>query len=716
MNQPLRRALRGTLLLASLLTTCLVPDLARAIQLRWSSGTTDLSVLQNTQAVLILQADSAEVLPNSWTFQWTADSLGLSFSAFEATSACLVDTAKVDSLALPSTLADSAANLVTAYFCSYGSSNAASAEFTANLPAGGHGKLKVVALDPADSTQVIESNEVTFNGGVDGDYAPAVMRVSSAHGFTMLRVEAIGADLAGILSGSIWSPALGSTIPLTLVTRSDSMVVAEADIAMDLPACEISFGTSDYQVKCGEVPADGMLRSPPPYQWYFKDADSGFVYPKDFAFIQAPLLVGSQWQRVYHLYYIRHYTDTDTIVGNRRRNEFALGHAWSRDLEHWNSNRFAFVADTLNSSNWDGAHVWAPSIVQFKASNNRDSCIMFYTGVNSAGDQTLGYAAASSIDTVDAPGHWTRKITATLTPQDASEWVRQVHPWDFRDPYVMADPENPGSYLLFYTARMQADPAHLAVGVFRSVVGTFDAWNTLGHYVVTEHSFNVDSVLESPHVFLDAGHSNAAQSDSATWRLMYTDGQWTNLRKAVMFNTKNFGVSLTDTREGSWTTSAVGLGDYLNFTDNSIEYGAQASEILQIWGTYFWGGYNGDELVFRKIVWSGGDFALAEVNFLSVAPPKVKGAASLRLAELVLGRGTVRFHVEVPAAARASVTLYDVMGRVVRTLVDRNFEAGTSEVTWDGRDRYGAKASSAVYFARLRVGSDAHVVRVPFVR
>jgi hypothetical protein len=72
----------------------------------------------------------------------------------------------------PQTPADSAANQVTAYFCSSASSDAASAYFLAELPSGGHGKLRVVALDPSDSTQVIESNEVTFNGGVDGDYAP----------------------------------------------------------------------------------------------------------------------------------------------------------------------------------------------------------------------------------------------------------------------------------------------------------------------------------------------------------------------------------------------------------------------------------------------------------------------------------------------------------------------------------------------------------------
>ena len=139
MNPPPHSALRGTLLHVLLLVvTLLVPASARAIQLRWNTGSTDLTVSENTRAVLLVQADSAEVtLPNSWRLQWTADSLDIQFSAFDPNSACLVDTAKVDSIAPPSTPADSAANQITAWLCSSGNSNAASAYFLVDLPAGG---------------------------------------------------------------------------------------------------------------------------------------------------------------------------------------------------------------------------------------------------------------------------------------------------------------------------------------------------------------------------------------------------------------------------------------------------------------------------------------------------------------------------------------------------------------------------------------------------
>jgi hypothetical protein len=501
---------------------------------------------------------------------------------------------------------------------------------------------------------------------------------------------------------------------LALTVRTDSVLVASADISISLPACKILFRTSEFEIPFGEVPEDHALMTTLPYRWVFRDTSESFsVYPKDFALIDAPLLVSGQWQRVYHLYYIRHYKD------GRARNEYALGHAWSRDLEHWNYNPFALVADTLHSTNWDGAHVWAPSILRFKASNNRDTCIMFYTGVDNANNQTIGYASASAIDTIDAPGHWTRRSTATLTPLNAQDWVKQAQPWDFRDPFVMADPESPTQHLLFYAARMKDDPAHLAVGVFQSQPGTLDGWINLGHYAVTEHSANGDSTLESPHVFPDSSHSNPLQSNNATWRLMYTDGDWTDLHKAVLFNTKTIGASLTETQAGSWTSTPVGLGNYLNFTTNSPEYGVQATEVLQIGGTYFWAGYNGDELVFRKLRWgtpSATDFALIDINFLAVDQPDLPRATELRLADFRLGQATVRFRADLPAAMRADIAIYDVMGRRVRALADRNFSAGATEITWDGRDRSGVAVSSGIYFARMRAGGVSYVVRVPLVR
>jgi len=58
--------------------------------------------------------------------------------------------------------------------------------------------------------------------------------------------------------------------------------------------------------------------------------------------------------------------------------------------------------------------------------------------------------------------------------------------------------------------------------------------------------------------------------------------------------------------------------------------------------------------------------------------------------------------------AHVGLRIYDLQGRVVRTLLDQDAAAGTFRATWDGRDDTGAAAGSGVFFARLT--SDGSVV------
>jgi hypothetical protein len=53
---------------------------------------------------------------------------------------------------------------------------------------------------------------------------------------------------------------------------------------------------------------------------------------------------------------------------------------------------------------------------------------------------------------------------------------------------------------------------------------------------------------------------------------------------------------------------------------------------------------------------------------------------------------------------RVRLAVYDVGGRLIRTLVDRPMPAGTHSADWDGRDDGGRAVASGVYFYRLQVG------------
>jgi hypothetical protein len=61
-------------------------------------------------------------------------------------------------------------------------------------------------------------------------------------------------------------------------------------------------------------------------------------------------------------------------------------------------------------------------------------------------------------------------------------------------------------------------------------------------------------------------------------------------------------------------------------------------------------------------------------------------------------------HVEFTLGRDAAATLrvYDVTGRLVRTLLDSYVAAGRHTVSWDGRDDRGITAASGVYFMRLQ--------------
>lgn len=70
---------------------------------------------------------------------------------------------------------------------------------------------------------------------------------------------------------------------------------------------------------------------------------------------------------------------------------------------------------------------------------------------------------------------------------------------------------------------------------------------------------------------------------------------------------------------------------------------------------------------------------------------------------------------EVDRAGPVTLTVYDLLGRTVVTLVDAPHTAGRHEAAWDGRDGSGQHVGAGAYFYQLRVGdtvSSKQAVRV----
>ena len=68
-------------------------------------------------------------------------------------------------------------------------------------------------------------------------------------------------------------------------------------------------------------------------------------------------------------------------------------------------------------------------------------------------------------------------------------------------------------------------------------------------------------------------------------------------------------------------------------------------------------------------------------------------------------RGPVEFELRAPEAGWARLAIYDVSGRRLATVLDRDIEAGVRRVGWSGRDDDGRTAAAGLYFYRLTLGA-----------
>jgi hypothetical protein len=72
---------------------------------------------------------------------------------------------------------------------------------------------------------------------------------------------------------------------------------------------------------------------------------------------------------------------------------------------------------------------------------------------------------------------------------------------------------------------------------------------------------------------------------------------------------------------------------------------------------------------------------------------------------------STRIPFAISQAGRVTLAVYDVRGRRVATLVDRDLPAGEHRVDWQGKDDAGHDIASGVYFYRLDAPGAAHAAR-----
>jgi len=448
----------------------------------------------------------------------------------------------------------------------------------------------------------------------------------------------------------------------------------------------------------------------------FHDPD-GNVSVKEFAFFHNVVAhpdtlvtpegttVSLRLRQLFHLVYQR--------SGGTHMAETTFGHAWSSDLLHWSVDTLAFAVDTTW---WNRRHVWSPSLIE---ANGRT--YMFYTGVDEHDDQRIGYASTAVLDTSNTvwdPARvmvWEAANTGWAVP-DPPVYGGQTQ---FRDAYVMHDPERPGCLLMYFDAHDSVDAklgrGGLVVGVARSDPGTADSWHDLGYFPKTLRSVTNVGQLEGPHVF-------SVNGTGLGWRLMFSNAgspPGENGGTTIRFIALAAGESPADTTSAHWSAPVI-LRDYLNGLPTAT--GWSGSEELHVPGADYLGGFQAwtpgaTGIAFTRVVWNGNDFTLAAPSVTSVDDYR---SPARGLALRVVGGPTrasrVTFLIESPLALAAKLEVFDVLGRRIATPFDGELSTGRTEAAWEVSAGSAGGVASGVYFGRLRFEGGERTVRIVVAR
>ena len=160
--------------------------------------------------------------------------------------------------------------------------------------------------------------------------------------------------------------------------------------------------------------------------------------------------------------------------------------------------------------------------------------------------------------------------------------------------------------------------------------------------------------------------------------------------------------SVTDSSD--WAFTVYEAVDWLSVSpaQGSVAVGSRAYIEVTYDAT---GLAEGDYFADITITSNGGDPVVVPVQLnivgTGVGDGEVPARAVLRGASPNPFNPVTTLSYGVPGRTAVRLAVYDVTGRLVRTLFDGDADAGFHSVVWDGRDDRGNRASSGVYFCRM---------------
>ncbi len=698
------------------LASLLLASSAHAITLQWLGGGADVSFTSASRCTLLVGIAAPDTaLPRELRLSWVAQNCpDLQVVAEAAVDATGLES-RVDEIVDRSEL-ESACRFRNVRVMSSGPHNTL-ARYVLDVPAGARGKIRAQATGPDGEVQV--SNTVTFNAGTAAPFAPVVLESRTVIEDNAVVVRARGVGLGNSRSVRLVTADTTWAAAFDLTQLDDNTLTARNTSLNNLPEAmvQVTSATGDASSIAGSTATTPAAPAAFSGEVTITDPTNPSAVLKDFAFVydvtRSP--VTNKWEGLYHVYYIRQ-------VGGIGR---VLAHKFSADLVDWSSaDTTEFVAGAGGGA-WDASEVWAPSLIK-----RGGQWHMFYTGLDAAGNQSIGYATKASLKPDGLP--WQRRATPVVTAINVP-YADKVPRVQLRDPFVIEDPDLPGQLLMMFTALndpLQSLPAGYTIGLSRTLVD-LDHWQFVGRYVDTDLAHSFAGQDESPHAFRDP-------NVPAHWRLMWT-AAFASFDRSILFLHNPPSVLLSTTSPaGSWggltrlytyTSQAMGFGwagteflhtgDYLQAASGAAPY--NYTDFLA--GYLQTGSVSGIQI--SKVTWTGvintfpahQDFSLN----LSLTGVGAGAVSPIHRSSVRARAGVIRAPGECATVLMVNsesvvLELLDVTGRVVRELFRQRLPKGATPVFWDLKDESGAAVRPGMCFLRLRSSSGEGMTRFAVLR
>jgi len=75
-----------------------------------------------------------------------------------------------------------------------------------------------------------------------------------------------------------------------------------------------------------------------------------------------------------------------------------------------------------------------------------------------------------------------------------------------------------------------------------------------------------------------------------------------------------------------------------------------------------------------------------------------------------------KIEFELPWDGMVDIVVYDLAGRVVKTLVSQDMTVGRYMTRWDGYNEYGKRSAAGLYLCRLQAGDSDRMVQIVLLR